>query len=231
MDLTHIIGYDISGSTSSCYIEDYGEHGSRIQYFNYVKNILVRRIQDSNPGVSFTFIAWNNYAKITNGIVNESTGGTDPSDMFEMVEKKFPRKKLYIHFITDGDIYGFDFGTLNRFIDENRLKIDIYYVGNGHHNIEFYQKVKQKLEESCNVYVNNEHVQLIERVVDGMFYLTPEEESEILNHNYDNTELPCPPAFNKLMGTVTTHSGESAFRDIIDKTLRSLIQRSRGKPD
>lgn len=223
-NFTHIIAYDNSGSTSQCAVEDLNSN-SCTSYFAYVKGYLMRKLKSEFPNEDFIYIAWNTDAKITDGIVDESDGGTDPTRLFELLEKQFSNKRLYVHFLTDGDIIGYSYRSLHRF---RGLKIDIHYLGRGDHNIDFYQNIKHNMGSSCNVYVNNQLVEVIDRVEDGKFYLTEQEIDEILSHDYGNMEVPCPAGFNKLLGTLVTYSKNERYKEIIRDTIASLVAKSRG---
>jgi hypothetical protein len=180
------------------------------------------RAKYDNP--DFQYISWNNEAKIEEGIREVSEGGTDPSDVFKILNKHFRYQPLHVHLITDGDIFGFKYENLR--LLKRHDKFDIYYVGDGSHNIEFYQKVKEELGDRCNVYVNNTHIQLLTDTRDGEFTLTEEEQCEILTHDY--TKEDTPESFNKLMATITTYGKNERWKEVIRKTLASLVRKSKG---
>lgn len=223
---THIIAYDNSGSTSCCQV-DYFENNvpKTARYFDFLKDQFMPKLINQFPSVEFKYIEWNSCAKITDCIVGDSDGGTDPTDAFSLVEEHFENYRKYIHFLTDGDIMSFNYDKLK--VLSNNDKIDIHFLGNNNHNIEFYQTVKENLQERCNVFINGETVAVYEDVFDGELVISEEDQMAILTHNF-KTEEKCA-AFNKLLATVATHGRNETYKEAIRKTLAKMVQKSKGK--
>lgn len=223
---THIIAYDNSGSTSYCQVDYYENNEPKTaQYFDFLKEQFMQKLKNQFPSVEFKFIEWNSCAKITDCIVGDSDGGTDPTDAFSLIEEHFGNDRKYIHFLTDGDIMSFNYDKLK--VLSNNDKIDIHFLGNNNHNIEFYQTVKENLQERCNVFINGETVTVYEDVYNGELVISEEDQMAILTHNF-KTEEKCP-AFNKLLATVATHGKNETYKEAIRKTLAKMVQKSKGK--
>jgi hypothetical protein len=220
----HIIAYDISGSTGGCYIEKLD--GERITYFDFLQNEFMEKLERKFPGVQFNYIAWDTEAEVTDGILAEPRGGTDPTEAFDLIEKNFATKTKFIVFVTDGDIYGFKYEKLELLKENDR--IDIHYLGNCNHNIEFYQKIKEALKDRCNVYVNDETVTVYEEIDEGELVISEEDQLAILHHDFRRSDISCP-AFNKLLATVATYGSHEKYKPAIRKTLSKLIQKSKGE--
>jgi hypothetical protein len=185
----------------------------------------MEKLRNKFPGVEFKFLAWDTNAEFTDGIIAESCGGTDPTEAFNLVEKTYENKLKFIHLITDGDINSFQYSKLELLQENDR--VDIHYLGDSNHNIEFYQTVKDSLKDRCNVYINDETVQIYEDINDGELVISEEDQLAILTYDFKRTDISCPP-FNKLIATVATYGQNEKYKAAIRKTLANLIKKSKG---
>lgn len=215
----HIIAYDYSGSTCGCFAVD--NEGKTHKYFDFIENLVETLKRKYNMDCE-KYIAWNHEAKITSGIEKNSSGGTDPSDAFRIIAKRYQTKN-HIHLITDGDIYA----SSDALFIKNDDLIDIYYIGTLNHNIKFYQGLKRRYKERCNVYINDLAVNVYEVVKDGELLITEDEINELLNHDYADTTKKCA-AFDKLVATVATYCADETYKEVLKKTLANLIKKSKG---
>lgn len=223
----HIIAYDCSSSTKDCKVIFKQKDVTRsVAYFDFLQNQFMFRLQDKYPATEFKYISWNNVAQITESIVPVSGGGTDPSEAFDLILTNYSADMKYIHLVTDGSIISFNYNKLKILSDDDRM--DIYFLGNCQHNIEFYQKVKEMLGNRCNVYINGEFVSVYDEIVDGHLLISEEDQEEILTHDFNKSAEECLP-FNKLLASVATHEDNKKYKSALKNTLTSMIEKSKGE--
>lgn len=219
----HIFAYDVSGSTFYCTVET--ESGRKVPYYEYLRYDLHKKIQSKYSVSNFTYVSWDTGAEIETSFVKKAGGGTNPTKAFSLILTKFYSTPNYIHFITDGDIGGFDYQKIEMLKETDR--IDIYFVGNNNHNIAFYQRVKEIMKSRCKVIVNDKEIEMLEENEDGEITISDDEQWEILRHNYDQSEKECEP-FNKLLSTIVTYSQNNNYKNQLRNIIGQLIKKSKG---
>lgn len=196
---THIVAYDCSESASYCRVEHQDDYEYVENTFSgFLKESFIKELEEKYPTVKFSFIAWNSEAWATDSIEPVSKGQSDPSKIFDVIEKQFPKhEKKLIHLITTGEINNFNYEKLKILNCDDRL--DIHIFGDCKYKFSFYQRVKIELQEKCNVYINKNLVQNFKKVdfySDKDFHcdlvLSEEEILELLNYNFSQVGMKFP---------------------------------------